>query len=131
MHPKGLPLKLVFHHYESTSGLVDADFTVSLFVDGAQSADAVTVAESADVTGCYVATFTPSVEGLYFADIYETADGSVHYQQDLQVSDEVVTARKYLANNLKKVGTTVTIYEDDGTTVLAQHKTTDAERTAI
>lgn len=76
----------MFRHHDGQTGLVDGDFTKSLYKDGTSSSDTVTVTEVG--SGFYKVSFTPSTYGLFNLDVVETADDSVRFQGEYEVSAE-------------------------------------------
>lgn len=88
--------------YVGTAGLVNADFTKSLYKNGVASAVVATV--TAIASGFYYLSFTPDSEGYWDIDVIRTSDTSVRYQKNYKVDDKfevnVTFPTSFAANNL-------------------------------
>lgn len=142
-YPPNEAVKLTF--YQGTTGLVEGDFTKTLFKNGISSAIAVTVTEIS--AGYYLATFTPDAEATWHVVVYKTTEPTMQFtgevrvakhELDLLAADHVTAStigfyinaiKKYVANKLGLSGDTYTLYEDDGTTPYATGTSTTTERT--
>lgn len=74
-----------FFEHNGTTGLVLADFTVTVFKDGVVEATAVSLTEQSN--GFYQVSFTPDSVGLWSLDIVLDADDSVRYQMTYAVAN--------------------------------------------
>ena len=74
-----------FFEYNATLGLVQADFTLTLFKNGAISLLPVTLLEVAN--GFYSVSFTPDSVGLWTLDVVLTLDDTARYQMAYTVNE--------------------------------------------
>ena len=115
--------------YVETTGLVQGDFTITLYKDGSTTAEAVTITEIG--AGVYKYAFTPlSTDADYVA--YIKYDDYI-FTEIFPIRATVETAsvekiRKYVSNRLTIVGTDYTVYEDDDATPAYTGTLTNAER---
>lgn len=86
-----IPIKETFYEVNGTTGLVDADFTKSLFKDGVSVSNAITISEVRD--GFYLVKFTPDAIASWDIDIVWDDDPSVRYQRNYNVVAAPVTNR--------------------------------------
>jgi len=105
--------------YHGDTGLVDGDFTKSLYLNGASDSATVTITELSG--GFYKVNFTPDAEGLYFLRVSKTASPNNPSEGLYEISDDLMTTRKYVRNKfvLNKTLNTYEIFEDDGSTSFA------------
>lgn len=84
----GQEVRDVLWHASGTAGVTG--WTVTVFKDGVLVSDLGQVITDLG-SGFYGLTFTPSEEGLWVIDIYETAAATVHYPFSYVVKDIVAT----------------------------------------
>lgn len=91
--------------YVGTAGLVNADFTKNVYLNGAVSAVVGTV--TAIASGFYYLSFTPNAEGYWDLDVIRTSDTSVRYQKNYKVDDKfevsVAFPTSFVASNIGSI----------------------------
>lgn len=156
LYTPGQQINEVFHEYASTTGLVEADFTIRLYKNGATSVIAVTITEIAN--GDYHVAFTPDSSADWSLDIVRSSDDGARYGGSFPVRaalavptanqiasavwDTLVSAhlivgsfgaylnriKKYTTNRLTQTGNVYSIKEDDAVTEFESGSTTETER---
>lgn len=154
MHSILEPISDVLAETQLQVGLLQANFTASLFRNGAASLLPVTIAAIAGKPGFYAITFTPNLEGLWSLDVIVTAKPNVRYQSAYHVrnieeviaeevlqspvpsfnvpgtvSDYLNKTKKYTSNRVLISNGLYTIKDDDGLTDFETGTITPSERT--
>lgn len=73
------------------SGLVNSDFTKVLLVNGATSTDTITISEIG-TSGRYGLTFTPTANGDYFYETYQTSEPNRRWIENFIVRDDITNS---------------------------------------